>query len=123
MKGRQAKWLLFGNPHFVEDFLYQVEWQRYVKQGLLTRIDLAWSRDQAEKVYVQDKLREQGEEVWRWIQQGAHIYVCGDANRMAKDVEETLLEIIATYGAMDKELADEYLSELRVERRYQRDVY
>lgn len=116
-------WLLFGNPHFVEDFLYQVEWQRYVKQGLLTRIDLAWSRDQAEKVYVQDKLREQGEEVWRWIQQGAHIYVCGDANRMAKDVEETLLEIIATYGAMDKEQADEYLSELRVERRYQRDVY
>lgn len=68
-------------------------------------------------------MREQGEEVWRWIQQGAHIYVCGDANRMAKDVEETLLEIIATYGAMDKELADEYLSELRVERRYQRDVY
>jgi len=116
-------WLFFGNPHFTEDFLYQVEWQKYVKQGLLTRIDLAWSRDQAEKVYVQDKLREQGEEVWRWIEQGAHIYVCGDATRMAKDVENTLLEIIAQYGAMDSETADEYLSDLRIARRYQRDVY
>ncbi|WP_241579754.1 NADPH-dependent assimilatory sulfite reductase flavoprotein subunit [Rosenbergiella nectarea] len=116
-------WLFFGNPHFTEDFLYQVEWQKYVKQGLLTRIDLAWSRDQAEKVYVQDKLREQGEEVWRWIEQGAHIYVCGDATRMAKDVENTLLEIIAQYGAMDSESADEYLSDLRIARRYQRDVY
>ncbi|MBT0727974.1 NADPH-dependent assimilatory sulfite reductase flavoprotein subunit [Rosenbergiella australiborealis] len=116
-------WLFFGNPHFTEDFLYQVEWQKYVKQGLLTRIDLAWSRDQAEKVYVQDKLREQGEEVWRWIEQGAHIYVCGDATRMAKDVENTLLAIIAEYGGMDTESADEYLSDLRIARRYQRDVY
>ncbi|QHA86546.1 NADPH-dependent assimilatory sulfite reductase flavoprotein subunit [Serratia rhizosphaerae] len=116
-------WLFFGNPHFTEDFLYQVEWQRYVKDGLLTRIDLAWSRDQQHKVYVQDKLREQGAEVWRWIQQGAHIYVCGDANRMAKDVENTLLELVAEHGGMDTEQADEFLSELRFERRYQRDVY
>ncbi|EPB9882898.1 NADPH-dependent assimilatory sulfite reductase flavoprotein subunit [Yersinia enterocolitica] len=116
-------WLLFGNPHFTEDFLYQVEWQRYVKDGLLTRIDLAWSRDQADKIYVQDKLREQGAELWNWIQQGAHIYVCGDANRMAKDVEQVLLDVVALYGAMDAEQADEYLSELRLARRYQRDVY
>ena len=116
-------WLFFGNPHFTEDFLYQVEWQSYVKEGLLTRIDLAWSRDQQQKIYVQDKLREQGAELWRWINDGAHIYVCGDANRMAKDVEQTLLEVIAEYGAMDAEAADEFLSELRVERRYQRDVY
>ncbi len=116
-------WLFFGNPHFTEDFLYQVEWQRYVKDGLLNRIDLAWSRDQAHKIYVQDKLREQGAEVWRWINDGAHIYVCGDANRMAKDVEQALLEVIAEYGAMDAETADEFLSELRIERRYQRDVY
>lgn len=116
-------WLFFGNPHFTEDFLYQVEWQNYVKDGLLTRIDLAWSRDQKEKIYVQDKLREQGAELWRWINDGAHIYVCGDANRMAKDVEQTLLDVIAEFGGMDTEAADEYLSELRVERRYQRDVY
>ncbi|NDJ56587.1 NADPH-dependent assimilatory sulfite reductase flavoprotein subunit [Enterobacteriaceae bacterium 4M9] len=116
-------WLFFGNPHFTEDFLYQVEWQRYVKDGLLTRIDLAWSRDQKEKVYVQHKLREQGAELWRWINDGAHIYVCGDANRMAKDVEQALVEVIAEFGEMDTETADEFLSELRVERRYQRDVY
>lgn len=122
--GAQGKnWLFFGNPHFTEDFLYQVEWQSYVKEGLLTRIDLAWSRDQQQKIYVQDKLCEQGAELWRWINDGAHIYVCGDANRMAKDVENTLLEVIAEYGAMDAEAADEFLSELRVERRYQRDVY
>ena len=123
-EGAEGKnWLFFGNPHFTEDFLYQVEWQSYVKEGVLSRIDLAWSRDQQQKVYVQDKLREQGAELWRWINDGAHIYVCGDANRMAKDVEQTLLEVIAEYGAMDAEAADEFLSELRVERRYQRDVY
>lgn len=122
--GAEGKnWLFFGNPHFTEDFLYQVEWQRYVKEGVLSRIDMAWSRDQKEKIYVQDKLREQGAELWRWINDGAHIYVCGDANRMAKDVEQALLEVIAEFGAMDIEAADEFLSELRVERRYQRDVY
>ncbi|MCL6361232.1 NADPH-dependent assimilatory sulfite reductase flavoprotein subunit [Pectobacterium polaris] len=122
--GAEGKnWLFFGNPHFTEDFLYQVEWQRYVKDGLLTNIDLAWSRDQANKVYVQDKLREKGAEVWRWIQDGAHLYVCGDANRMAKDVERALLELIVEHGGMDSEQADEFLSDLRLERRYQRDVY
>ncbi|MBI6549372.1 NADPH-dependent assimilatory sulfite reductase flavoprotein subunit [Xenorhabdus lircayensis] len=123
-QGAEGKnWLFFGNPHFVEDFLYQVEFQRYVKDGLLTHIDLAWSRDQQHKVYVQDKLHEKGEKIWRWIQDGAHLYVCGDANRMAKDVEQALLDIISQYGGMDAEQADEFLSELRLERRYQRDVY
>ncbi|MDX6916368.1 NADPH-dependent assimilatory sulfite reductase flavoprotein subunit [Pectobacterium carotovorum] len=123
-EGAEGKnWLFFGNPHFTEDFLYQVEWQRYVKDGLLTNIDLAWSRDQAHKVYVQDKLREKGAEVWRWIQDGAHLYVCGDANRMAKDVERALLDVIVEHGGMDSEQADEFLSDLRLERRYQRDVY
>lgn len=116
-------WLFFGNPHFVEDFLYQVEWQRYVKSGLLTHIDLAWSRDQAHKIYVQDKLRERGNEIWQWLQQGAYLYVCGDATRMAKDVEQALLDIVMEYGNKNIEEADEYLSELRLERRYQRDVY
>ncbi|EGZ3935441.1 NADPH-dependent assimilatory sulfite reductase flavoprotein subunit [Salmonella enterica subsp. enterica serovar Albuquerque] len=123
-EGAEGKnWLFFGNPHFTEDFLYQVEWQRYVKEGVLSRIDMAWSRDQKEKIYVQDKLCEQGAELWRWINDGAHIYVCGDARRMAADVEKALLEVIAEFGGMDLESADEYLSELRVERRYQRDVY
>ncbi|WP_427003740.1 NADPH-dependent assimilatory sulfite reductase flavoprotein subunit [Pantoea eucrina] len=122
--GAEGKnWLFFGNPHFTEDFLYQVEWQKYVKQGLLTNIDLAWSRDQAEKVYVQDKIRAKGAEVWRWIEEGAHLYVCGDANRMAKDVEQALLDVVVEHGGMDRETADEFLSELRIERRYQRDVY
>ncbi|MBA2816139.1 NADPH-dependent assimilatory sulfite reductase flavoprotein subunit [Candidatus Pantoea persica] len=116
-------WLFFGNPHFTEDFLYQVEWQQYVKEGLLTHIDLAWSRDQEQKVYVQDKIRAKGAEVWRWIAEGAHIYVCGDANRMAKDVEQALLDVVVEHGAMDRDMADEFLSELRIERRYQRDVY
>ncbi|ADU70387.1 NADPH-dependent assimilatory sulfite reductase flavoprotein subunit [Pantoea sp. At-9b] len=116
-------WLFFGNPHFTDDFLYQVEWQKYVKDGLLTHIDLAWSRDQAEKIYVQDKIRAKGAEVWRWIEEGAHLYVCGDANRMAKDVEQALLDVVVEHGAMDRETADEFLSELRIERRYQRDVY
>ncbi|WP_159567079.1 NADPH-dependent assimilatory sulfite reductase flavoprotein subunit [Budvicia diplopodorum] len=116
-------WLMFGNPHFTSDFLYQVEWQRYVKSGLINRIDLAWSRDQEHKVYVQDKLRENGSELWQWIQNGAHLYVCGDANRMAKDVERALLDVVSIHGSMDLEQADEFLSELRLEKRYQRDVY
>ena len=116
-------WLFFGNPHFLEDFLYQVEWQQYVKDGVLNRIDLAWSRDQAQKVYVQDKLREQGADVWQWLQDGAHLYVCGDASRMARDVDGALLEIIQQHGGLSAEDADDYLTTLRSERRYQRDVY
>lgn len=116
-------WLFFGNPHFLEDFLYQVEWQQYVKDGGLNRIDLAWSRDQAQKVYVQDKLREQGADVWQWLQDGAHLYVCGDASRMARDVDSALLDIIQQHGGLSAEDADDYLTTLRSERRYQRDVY
>jgi len=116
-------WLFFGNPHFTQDFLYQVEWQKYVKSGLLSKIDLAFSRDQAKKIYVQDRLREQGAEVYAWLEQGAHFYVCGDANRMAKDVQEALIDIIAQYGNKDREAAEEYLNELRRAKRYQRDVY
>lgn len=116
-------WLFFGNPHFTEDFLYQVEWQQYVSDGVLNRIDLAWSRDQAQKVYVQDKLREQGADVWQWLQNGAHLYVCGDASRMARDVDDALQDIVQQYGGLSAEDADDYLTTLRSERRYQRDVY
>ncbi|WP_310598428.1 assimilatory sulfite reductase (NADPH) flavoprotein subunit [Aeromonas aquatica] len=116
-------WLFFGNPHFTQDFLYQVEWQRYVKSGLLSKISLAFSRDQGHKIYVQDRLREAGLELYQWLEAGAHFYVCGDANHMAKDVQQALLEVIAEHGHKSHEEAEEYLSELRRAKRYQRDVY
>ena len=116
-------WLVFGNPHFTEDFLYQTEWQGWQKDGFLHRYSLAWSRDQAEKVYVQDKLREEAASVWQWLKDGTYVYVCGDAARMAKDVERALLDIIAGEGGMDADAAADYLDELRQARRYQRDVY
>ena len=116
-------WLLFGDQTFNEDFLYQVEWQTHLKSGLLTKLDLAFSRDQAEKIYVQDRLKENAAEVFKWLQDGAHFYVCGDANRMAKDVQTTLIEIISKQGKLSLEDAEEYLTELRQAKRYQRDVY
>ncbi|TLX47743.1 assimilatory sulfite reductase (NADPH) flavoprotein subunit [Pseudoalteromonas phenolica] len=116
-------WLFFGNPHFTQDFLYQVEIQGYVKSGLLNKVDLAFSRDQAEKVYVQDRLREKGEEVFAWLEKGAHFYICGDANRMAKDVHQALIDIIKAHGGKDDEQAESYLKELRSNNRYQKDVY
>ena len=123
-QGAEGKnWLFFGNPHFTQDFLYQVEWQKYVKSGLLTKIDLAFSRDQANKIYVQDKLKAKGAEVWQWLQDGAHFYVCGDANRMAKDVHDALVNIVVEHGAKNAEEAEEYVNELRRAKRYQRDVY
>ena len=123
-QGAEGKnWLFFGNPHFTQDFLYQVEWQRYVKSGLLSKISLAFSRDQANKIYVQDRLREAAKELYQWLEAGAHFYVCGDANKMAKDVQEALLDIIAEHGHKSREEAEEYLSELRRAKRYQRDVY
>ncbi|HHQ4659978.1 TPA: assimilatory sulfite reductase (NADPH) flavoprotein subunit [Aeromonas veronii] len=123
-QGAEGKnWLFFGNPHFTQDFLYQVEWQRYVKSGLLSKISLAFSRDQANKIYVQDRLREAGQELYQWLEAGAHFYVCGDANKMAKDVQEALLDVIAKHGHKSREEAEEYLSELRRAKRYQRDVY
>ncbi|MXP56720.1 NADPH-dependent assimilatory sulfite reductase flavoprotein subunit [Pantoea sp. Mhis] len=120
---KSQNWLFFGNPYFTEDFLYQVEWQKYVKDNVLTNIDLAWSRDQKEKIYVQDKIREKSSELWYWIKKGAYLYVCGDANRMAKNVEQALLDVISTCGNMDYDTADVFLSNLRLERRYQRDIY
>lgn len=116
-------WLFFGNPHFTQDFLYQVEIQGYVKSGLLNKVDLAFSRDQAEKVYVQDRLREKGEEVFAWLEKGAHFYICGDANRMAKDVHQALIDIIKAHGGKDDEQAESYLKALRSNNRYQKDVY
>ncbi len=117
-------WLVFGNQRFTDDFLYQSEWQRWHKQGLLSKTTFAWSRQKPDqKVYVQHRVQENGAELWQWIQQGAHIYVCGDANNMAKAVETALLELISTHGQLDADDADAYLDQLRDDRRYQRDVY
>ena len=116
-------WLIFGNPHFASDFLYQTEWQQFAKEGFLHKYDFAWSRDQEKKIYVQDKIRENSTALWQWLQEGAYFYVCGDAARMAKDVEQALLEVIAKEGNLSPDEAEDYLNELREEKRYQRDVY
>ncbi|RPE77265.1 assimilatory sulfite reductase (NADPH) flavoprotein subunit [Vulcaniibacterium tengchongense] len=120
---RGRNWLLFGNPHFRTDFLYQVEWQQALKDGRLHRLDLAFSRDQAHKVYVQDRLRDRGRELFDWLEDGAHLYVCGDAARMAKDVHAALREIVAAHGGKSAEDAEGYLNALQQQGRYARDVY
>lgn len=116
-------WMFFGDQTFTQDFLYQVEWQNYLKSGLVTKLDVAFSRDQKEKIYVQDRIKENSADVYEWLQRGAHLYICGDANRMAKDVHETLVEVVATQGNKTIEQAEEYLKELRINKRYQKDVY
>ncbi|MEF1256121.1 assimilatory sulfite reductase (NADPH) flavoprotein subunit [Vibrio sp. M260112] len=116
-------WLFFGDRTFTQDFLYQVEWQKYLKSGLLNRLDVAFSRDQVEKVYVQHRILENAEQVWQWIQDGAYIYVCGDATRMAKDVHEALVIVAEQQGKMSRDDAEEFINDLRKAKRYQRDVY
>ncbi|MFH0264393.1 assimilatory sulfite reductase (NADPH) flavoprotein subunit [Vibrio rumoiensis] len=116
-------WLFFGDRTFTQDFLYQVEWQKYLKSGVLTKLDVAFSRDQAEKVYVQDRILENAAEVWQWLQQGAYVYICGDANRMAKDVHEALISVTQEQGKLGREQAESFVNDLRKAKRYQRDVY
>ncbi|MGB5102553.1 MAG: assimilatory sulfite reductase (NADPH) flavoprotein subunit [Steroidobacteraceae bacterium] len=116
-------WLLYGARHFASEFLYQVEWQAAVRKGLLQRMDVAFSRDSTPRAYVQDRLREAGAEVYAWLEGGAHVYVCGDAEHMAPDVEAALVEIIAQHGGLEREQAEAYLRRLANERRYLRDVY
>ncbi|MFM7187758.1 MAG: assimilatory sulfite reductase (NADPH) flavoprotein subunit [Armatimonadota bacterium] len=116
-------WLFFGNPHFTEDFLYQIELQDYLSRGILTRLNVAFSRDQAHKIYVQDKLRKHAVELYQWIQDGAHIYICGDGQRMAKDVHSALLDIVSEQAGLDPDSAEVLLDDLRASGRYQRDVY
>jgi sulfite reductase (NADPH) flavoprotein alpha-component len=116
-------WLFFGNPNYTQDFLYQTEWQRFVKDGVVNKVSLAFSRDQEEKVYVQHRMVEQGAELYRWLEQGAHLYVCGDANHMAKDVQDALVQIVIEHGAKSEEQAEQYVSDLRRAKRYQKDVY
>ncbi len=122
--GAQGRnWILFGDQHQASDFLYQDEWTQALAEGKLHRLDTAWSRDQEQKIYVQDRLRENAAEVWEWIRGGAHFYVCGDAKHMAKDVDAVLHEIVATQGGLEPAAAAEYVKQMKKDRRYQRDVY
>lgn len=116
-------WLFFGDQHYVTDFLYQVEWQQWVKDGYLTNIDLAFSRDQEEKVYVQHRMLARKTEIYEWLESGAVIYVCGDEKSMAKDVHETLIQIVQDEGGLSEADATQYVLDLQQNKRYQRDVY
>ena len=120
-KGRN--WLFFGDQRSVTDFMYREELETMVREGALARLDTAFSRDQAEKVYVQHRMREHAKELFDWLEAGAHFYVCGDAKRMAKDVDAALHEVVQTGGGRSAEQAAEYVSRLKNEKRYQRDVY
>lgn len=122
--GAEGKsWMFFGDQHFVTDFLYQTEWQQWLKDGVLTKMDVAFSRDTDEKVYVQHRMLEQSQELFAWLQEGAVVYICGDEKNMAHDVHNTLIEIIEKEGSMSREEAENYLAEMQQQKRYQRDVY
>ncbi|MFK5924545.1 MAG: flavodoxin domain-containing protein [Verrucomicrobiota bacterium] len=116
-------WLLFGNPHSATDFLYQEQLEGFQKDGLLNQLSTAFSRDQKEKVYVQDRIIEEAPEIYKWLEEGACFYVCGDASRMAKDVDYALYLAIQTQGNMSADQASAYLNRLKKEKRYCRDVY
>jgi sulfite reductase (NADPH) flavoprotein alpha-component len=122
--GAEGKsWMFFGDQHFVTDFLYQTEWQKWLKDGVLTKMDVAFSRDTNEKVYVQHRMLEHSKELFEWLQEGAVVYICGDKKNMAHDVHNALLEIIEKEGGMSREKAEEYLADMKQQKRYQRDVY
>ncbi|WP_264738053.1 assimilatory sulfite reductase (NADPH) flavoprotein subunit [Cytobacillus firmus] len=116
-------WLFFGDQHFVTDFLYQTEWQKWLKDGVLSKLDVAFSRDDDEKVYVQHRMQENSKELFQWLQEGAAVYICGDEKNMAHDVHNTLIDIIEKEGGISREQASEYLADMQKNKRYQRDVY
>ena len=116
-------WLIFGDQHRRTDFLYQLEWQRHLKSGTLDRLSVAFSRDQEQKVYVQHRLIEHAREVFAWLEEGAHVYVCGSGQGMATDVHAALVRVLAGQGALSNEQAEERLAELVEQGRYQKDVY
>ncbi|MGE7023671.1 assimilatory sulfite reductase (NADPH) flavoprotein subunit [Solibacillus cecembensis] len=121
--GEGKSWLFFGDQHFVTDFLYQTEWQSWLKEGALTNLTVAFSRDTEHKVYVQHRLRENANEVYEWLEQGAVLYVCGDEKNMAADVDKMLNTIIAEQGGKSADEAAQYINKLKQQQRYQRDVY
>lgn len=123
LQGAKENWLFFGDRRQASDFLYREELEGYLKEGTLARLDLAWSRDQKEKIYVQHLMEKDGAELWKWIEKGACFYVCGDASRMAKDVDDALHALIAKHGKMSEDEAKEFVAQLKKDKRYQRDVY
>lgn len=116
-------WLFMGDQHYLYDFLYQLEWQDHLKSGALTRLDVAFSRDQPEKIYVQHRMAQHARDLYAWLEDGAHFYVCGEAARMAVDVHETLVTIVQNQGGKSREAAEAYVEDLKKSKRYQRDVY
>lgn len=122
-ENKGKSWLFFGDRNFTTDFLYQTEWQQYLREGVLTKADVAFSRDQKQKQYVQHKMWEKRKELYDWLENGAHLYVCGDANQMAKDVDRTLMEIIQQQDGASAEKAEAYIKNLQLTNRYQTDVY
>lgn len=116
-------WLFFGDQHFTTDFLYQSELLKYRKDGLLTKLDVAFSRDQEEKIYVQNQLLNNGKEIWDWLQEGSHIYICGDRKKMAKDVKSALLKIFVDHGKLSEKESEDLLLQFKKEKRFQEDVY
>ncbi|MDO6519417.1 assimilatory sulfite reductase (NADPH) flavoprotein subunit [Zobellia uliginosa] len=120
---RRPSWLFFGDRNFTTDFLYQTEWQQYLKEGVLTKADVAFSRDQEQKQYVQHRMLENSKELFDWLENGAHFYVCGDAHKMAKDVDLALKQIIQRQGGVTLEKAEEYVKNLQLSNRYQADIY
>jgi sulfite reductase (NADPH) flavoprotein alpha-component len=122
-KAPGRNWLFFGHQRSACDFFYEDEFKEMKASNVLTRLSLAWSRDGDQKIYVQDRMREVGRDLWAWLADGAHIYVCGDAKRMAKDVETALVDIVAQHGARTPEEAAMFVSDLKKKGRYQQDVY
>ena len=116
-------WLFFGEQHFTTDFLYQTEWQDWLKEGVLSKLDLAFSRDTEEKIYVQHKIEEQSKTFYEWLKNGAALYVCGDEQNMAKDVHKAIHQVLVKEGNMSDEEAETYLTQMKQDKRYQRDVY
>ncbi len=123
LSARGKAWLFFGSQHAKTDFFYEEEFAAYQKEGFLTRLDTAFSRDQAEKMYVQHRMKENAAEFWKWLEEGAHFFVCGDARRMAKDVDAALHQIVSQQSGRDTEAAADYVEKLKNEKRYKRDVY
>jgi sulfite reductase (NADPH) flavoprotein alpha-component len=122
--GKPGKnWLFFGDQRYTYDFLYQTEWQEHLKDGFLSKLDVAFSRDQPEKVYVQNRMLDRSKELYAWLQEGAHFYVCGDASRMAADVHEALISVVEKEGGFARDVAEAYVEDLKKAKRYQRDVY
>lgn len=122
-KAEGENWLFFGNPYVATDFLYEEELGQMQKKGVLNKLTTAFSRDQEEKIYVQDRMLEEGAEIWKWFEEGAYFYICGDASRMAKDVDAALHKIAEVHGKMSEEEAAEFIKNLKKEKRYARDVY